>query len=279
MKVKAHQDATEAIKAGIEPVPGGTMEIEITLADLTPQQRTVLAANPYITVIRGDAAEVVASLQALVDEEAKRAAEDEARRAQYEAEAQEWLTTATTEQDGYAFESGIKYSQYKATPRGYFYFSHKLSQPTTDAVDKRYAELQAASAERTAQAKAAVQAEIDAARAKMEEENRKEKEKAAAFAKAKYAKRLETGIVEISWPRDDRREWGEPWIAKLKTRSNGRKPEYDFSEGSYDLTSETLSIPCKPGEVIAYGQKNYRKPKHTAHKVVRMEPDGRLTSA
>lgn len=77
----------------------------------------------------------------------------------------------------------------------------------------------------------------------------------------------------------DRREWGEPWIAKLSTTTNGRRPDYDFSAGAYDAATETLRIPCAPGELIAWGQKNYRKARRTVHEIRRMADDGGLVKA
>jgi hypothetical protein len=86
---------------------------------------------------------------------------------------------------------------------------------------------------------------------------------------AKIQSRKETGNLTIAIERGSR-DWGDPWIAKL-TMKNGKKPDYDFSTGSYDGT--TLSIPCAPGDRIAYGQKNYRKPGKTIHCVGRMNDE------
>lgn len=119
---------------------------------------------------------------------------------------------------------------------------------------------------------------IAEAKAKREARELGAKQEKEAAEAAQRSERLKTGVLTLDMTRGDRRLWGEPWIAKVQ-RSNGQRPEYDFSQGSYDLATETLSIPCKPGEVIAYGQKNFRKPKDTIHRVQRMLDDGSMVEA
>lgn len=97
---------------------------------------------------------------------------------------------------------------------------------------------------------------------------------AAERLAAKLARRAEIGAVEIDITRGDR-DWGVPWGAVV-TAGRGRRDDYDFDAGSYDLSAEVLTIRCAPGDVIAWGQKNYRKPKRTLHYRRRVAADWRL---
>jgi hypothetical protein len=278
MKVIVEQDRKAAIRAGVEPVE--QYEVEVDLQTLTPEQREKLAEiGPKIPgykfmVIRGEASEIQAGLQAVIDaeiaEQIKRTAEQES----YTMECLSWERTVVATPTDKKSEEGVEWSDYGMNvPLPYH---HRCARP--ESTDRKYAELQAECERLTAEAQAAVQPQIDVARTERERKNQEQAEADRLAVAAIYARRLETGVVKIPITRNNRAEWGEPWIAKVTSR-NGRKPDYDFSSGSYDTATATLSIPCKPGDVIAYGQKNYRKPKKTIHIIERMTETGKLISA
>lgn len=58
---------------------------------------------------------------------------------------------------------------------------------------------------------------------------------------------------------------------------DGRHEVYDFNCGTYDLTTEKLAIRCKPGDTIAWGQRNYRKQRRTVHRRAKVNDDWTLT--
>jgi hypothetical protein len=263
MKVKANTDKGQMIIRGIEPRE--YYEIEVDLGTLTESQRTILAGMTSPTIfgaVEGTSAEVRAYLQAEVESEAKEQAERD--RVCREACA----TAVLGESEG--VECGVKYQTWQLP----YISAYSLSSEVRTMYDRTIARLVAEKETRNAASLLAAEADIQVAQ---EAQARAKAEQQAAKA-ANFAERLATGILTIEMERGDRRDWGEPWIAKVASR-NGRKPEYDFSAGSYDVATETLSIPCKPGEVIAYGQKNYRKPKRTIHNIRKMREDGGLVEA
>lgn len=268
MKVTAMVDQRARIIAGLEPVK--SVEIEVDLGTLTEDQRRVLVEMRDTTLayaVRGTTEEVVAEIdRRLAAEVAAKAEQDQGR-----ARLEQWMVDAAAVAARTESEYGIKWTIYEIRPL----------RPWAPAAAAKYLEheriLQAEAARLTEAAKAAVQPQIDAARAAAEAQAKIEADAKAAQLAARNARRLETGVVTISITRGDRREWGEPWIARLITR-NGRRPDYDFSAGSYDPATELLTIPCKPGQTIAWGQKNYRRPERTIHEVRTMSADGSLKS-
>lgn len=95
---------------------------------------------------------------------------------------------------------------------------------------------------------------------------------------AELARRAEIGGVEIEISRGDR-DWGVPWGATVTCgKTGGAKDSYEFEAGTYDLATETLTIKCQPGDIIAWGQKNYRKPRRTIHERRKVSKDWRLES-
>jgi hypothetical protein len=128
-----------------------------------------------------------------------------------------------------------------------------------------------------ADARAGVSDRIDysksAAEAKAAAEAAAEAKAAAEALAKKKARRAEIGAVEIEITRGDK-DWGTPWGA-IVTSAKGRD-NYDFSVADYDIATEILTIKCVPGSVIAWGQKNFRKPKHTIHQRRRVTDDWRI---
>lgn len=104
---------------------------------------------------------------------------------------------------------------------------------------------------------------VEAARQAREAKEAEEAATRAAALAEKKSRRAAIGAVEISITRGGR-EWGVPWGATV-TAGRGAKDTYDFDAGSYDLATEILTIKCQPGDVIAWGQKNYRKAPKSIH--------------
>ena len=282
MKVTCRANQSEQIKAGIDPVESITLDVNLTT--LTPEQRTLIAEGWTPVVIAGTAEEFSCLAQAevrhrQVTEQEKLAAAEQLRAA-YFAALPGWSLEEHSE-----VELGIKYPQWRvpnlrdAAGKLLFGGSYYISDETIlQAYIQREVELQAEADSRNAAALAAVKPTIEAAEAKAKTESEAAKAANQQAEQAKFAKRLETGVLEVELSRGNRSDWGEPWIAKVST-GNGRRPEYNFSEGSYDVVKEVLSIACKPGDVVAYGQKNYRKAKKTIHHILKMNSQGGMEQA
>src|SRR5580765_6549580 len=215
MKVTCQQNKEKAIRAGVEPTQDGRMVVDVDLSALTQEQRDKLSTPfIYVEVVAGTHAEVAASLQGLLDKDAADAIARDTSLASLENEMRAWAEQVTIEQQGENIECGVAYARYglsKSRPTCWI-----CPMPERFAfAEQKNVELKGRAEEMTAAAKAAVQPQIDAAWAAAtakEEAEKAEKEKATA---ASFARRLETGIVEISMERGNRTDWGEPWIAKV----------------------------------------------------------------
>lgn len=98
----------------------------------------------------------------------------------------------------------------------------------------------------------------------------------AEARRVKLERRAAIGGVEVRIARGGA-AWGVPWGARVVCgRPGSSKDVYDFDAGTYDLATETLTITCEPGDVIAWGQKNYRKARHTIHERRRVLPTWEL---
>jgi len=103
-------------------------------------------------------------------------------------------------------------------------------------------------------------------------------EKAAAekaVRLAKFATRLESGLYERETDSYNERRYGRPWIAAVSL--SGGKLAYDFEAGTVTASfgsSGMLSITCRPGDVIAWGQKDLRRPDKSEHHILQMRDDG-----
>jgi hypothetical protein len=63
------------------------------------------------------------------------------------------------------------------------------------------------------------------------------------------------------------------------TFPSGPKPHYEFGQSTAQWgKAGILSIDCKPGEIIAIGQKDLRKPQNSEHDLYIMKEDGRITT-
>lgn len=157
--------------------------------------------------------------------------------------------TAEEENDIRAFEQG----QYEIKAQA----DERVRQANLEAIAKARPELDRQLAEK-------VQAEAQA-----------EADRKAANA-ARFAKRLETGIWERETDSYNERRYGAPWVAKV-TFPNGPKAVYEFSGESTGKWGKAgiLSIECKPGEIIAWGQKDLRGNSHEHH-VLYMRANGSM---
>lgn len=114
----------------------------------------------------------------------------------------------------------------------------------------------------------AAQAERDAA----------EKERKATELAARKAKRLETGLWEKETDAYNDKRYGAPWCAKV-TFPTGPKPVYTFGESSGKWgKAGVMVLACKPGEIIAWGQKDHRRPADSEHNILHMQPDGGMVN-
>jgi hypothetical protein len=153
---------------------------------------------------------------------------------------------------------------------------YELSAEQLARVNARRSELATIVADHNAELAPAV----EAAKAKYAEEKaaRDAEEKAAKAAAnaAKYAKRLETGFWEKETDSYNERRYGSYWCAKV-TFPNGAKPAYEWGESTAKWgKAGLLRIECKPGEIIAWGQKDLRHSDRSEHKIQVMEADGRM---
>ena len=88
------------------------------------------------------------------------------------------------------------------------------------------------------------------------------------------ARRLETGHWERETPSYNQRKYSAPWCAKVSFPS-GAKALYEFgdSTGKWGAAG-LLRIACAPGEIIAYGQKDMRRPGNSDHTILVMLANG-----
>lgn len=106
-------------------------------------------------------------------------------------------------------------------------------------------------------------------------------DKAAANAEARalYASRLESGEWTKEMSSYNERRYGAWWVAAVTF--DVAKAVYDFRAGTSTAThgnAGDLTIPCVPGDVIAYGQKDMRKPANNENNILFMHENGRMES-
>lgn len=111
------------------------------------------------------------------------------------------------------------------------------------------------------------------ATAKFAELDRVAAQKSAA-QKAEFAERLSSGY----WTREtggyNERRYGSPWCASVSLASGG-KLEYSFGESTAKWgKSGELRVACRPGDIIAWGQKDLRRPGDSTHEILVMREDG-----
>jgi len=100
------------------------------------------------------------------------------------------------------------------------------------------------------------------------------KEAKARADAAKWAARLETGYWERDTGGYNERRCSAPWCARV-TFPSGAKPVYEFGESTGKWGKAGLMrVECRPGDIIAWGQKDLRHPNKSAHYILIMQPNG-----
>lgn len=80
--------------------------------------------------------------------------------------------------------------------------------------------------------------------------------------------KIETGFY------NDRR-YGRPWIA-IVDFSSSKQGDFKFGEFVGDDKSGRLFVVCEPGDIIAQGQNDFRKPKKSSPDYFRAGENGQL---
>jgi hypothetical protein len=147
-----------------------------------------------------------------------------------------------------------------------------------------YAEINAAANAANAEVEALNRAALEAQRpAMIAKYERKKAERAAANAQAEaerleqVAGRLRTGYWETTTGSYNDRRYSPPWCAKV----TGVKPRGELVYEWGDSTARhgsagLLRVACAPGDIVAWGQKDLRKPGSSAHNLLVMEADGTM---
>lgn len=90
------------------------------------------------------------------------------------------------------------------------------------------------------------------------------------------AERLRTGWWEMETGSYNERRMGKPWCA-LVTFPSGPKAQYEFGESSGAWgQAGVMRVPCRPGDVVAWGQRDLRRADRSQHNIAVMEADGSM---
>jgi hypothetical protein len=99
-------------------------------------------------------------------------------------------------------------------------------------------------------------------------------EKKAALA-ALGAERLKTGYWERGTNVYNPRREGKPWCARLTLNAATGQLDYAWGEWIGRVGEEgVLRLACRPGDVIAWGQKDFKRANKSVHQIQRMKDDG-----
>ncbi len=91
-------------------------------------------------------------------------------------------------------------------------------------------------------------------------------------------KRLQSGCWEKDTHAYNRKRYSSPWCAKV-TFPDGPKAVYEFGQSSGDRgEAGVMRVPCRAGEIVAWGQKDFRNSNGTTHQLAVMEQDGSMTN-
>lgn len=97
-----------------------------------------------------------------------------------------------------------------------------------------------------------------------------------AANKIKFAARLESGYWEKETGSYNEKRHGAWWCATVDF-SGGAKGVYNFGESTGSWGKDgILRVRCAPGDFIAYGQKDLRRPDKSDHYILRMRADGSM---
>ena len=137
---------------------------------------------------------------------------------------------------------------------------------------------------RARQAVAAIQSSVDSANesaraaampAYIADSEAKHAEHAEKNA-AEYRARLESGYWERETGTYNERRYCAPWCAVVDFRG-GAKPNYTFGESTGKWGAAGLMrVRCTPGTIIAWGQKDLRRPANSEHNILIMSDDGSM---
>lgn len=270
MKITVYGDIAAQILNGVEPWKSA--EVDVPVSEFPPETRELLTSQWRPTLSGTPTPDAVV---AAFVEKATRLHEERERARQ---EADEKITAALTPRTEVHRQNvcGIEVEWVEAELPYIYEGTLEAATPELAAQYRQLREkLQAANTAARDAAYAARAEAIQAARAaEAAEAQRRWKEHQTAQAQKHaetLARRAQTQAVEIEITRGSPREWGEPWGAVVKGRT------YDFGAGSYDPANECLTIKCRPGDVIAWGQKCFRKPRKTVHQRARVEDNWELT--
>lgn len=120
---------------------------------------------------------------------------------------------------------------------------------------------------------------LEAQKAADEAENQKQAEVAAKTAearKARWAERLASGYWTKETPSYNDRRHGPYWCASVSF-ADGPKPIYTWGESTGKWgQAGVLRVPCKPGDIVAWGQKDLRRPDKSNHYLLAMDDNGSM---
>ena len=118
----------------------------------------------------------------------------------------------------------------------------------------------------------AERAEQDAAALKQAQEDAEAQKKMLA---ARGAERLASGFWERETVGYNSRREGKPWCAHVTLNAATGKLDYAWGEWTgRPGEAGLMRLACKPGDLIAWGQKDMRRPDKSTHVIQRMREDG-----
>jgi hypothetical protein len=116
-----------------------------------------------------------------------------------------------------------------------------------------------------------------AAQAKLQAETEAAEQTKAIRIAERAAARLASGYWERETSGYNDRRYGAPWCAKVTGIKARGELVYEWGDSTARHgAAGLLRVPCKPGEIIAWGQKDLRKPAGNDHYILRMLEDGRM---
>lgn len=119
-----------------------------------------------------------------------------------------------------------------------------------------------------------------ATRAKVAEEKTQAEAEAEAKRQAEITERATNRLATGFWEKEtgsyNERRYSSPWCARVSF-PHGAKAEYSFGDSTGKWgKSGLLRVECKPGDIIAHGQKDLRRPGNSDHTLLVMLPNGRM---
>src|SRR5215472_3373107 len=117
--------------------------------------------------------------------------------------------------------------------------------------------------------------------AETQRKNREAAEREEAAKQARLAatavKRIETSYWERETASYNSRREGKPWCARVTAIDSRGKLVYEWAEWTGRIgEAGLLRCPCKPGDIIAWGQRDLRRGDRSDHKILRMQENGTM---